>query len=127
MVARGGLENPIFTVYKTYISLNLDSVQVAMILTRLSQSNNDALILAEPGVVAGDLSAGSVDGSYDFLALWFHSYCYTNQLTSETSPESDEVGAHVPAASRVLSACVSNGVEFRDRDELVRTIFHRRV
>lgn len=33
--------------------------------------------------MAGNLSAGSVDGS------------------SESSPESDEVGAHVPAASRV--------------------------
>lgn len=41
------------------------------------------LILAEPGVVAGNLSAGSVEGS------------------SETSPEGDEVGGHVPVASGV--------------------------
>lgn len=43
----------------------------------------DSLVLAEPGVVASDLSAGGVQGS------------------TEASPEGNQVGSHVPAASGV--------------------------
>jgi len=48
-----------------------------------SQSYIGTLVLAEPSVVAGHLSASSVHGS------------------SKASPEGNEVGGHVQAASRV--------------------------
>lgn len=63
-----------------------------------SQVYVGSLVLAEPSVVSSDLSAGGVKGSYKFL-VESHNNRFNRRLTTEASPEGNQVGSHVPAAS----------------------------